>query len=567
MMVNGIVLCAVTPLTNAATESPSSFYEYDPVANAFTQVDGPAGGTHGGPSYDLRMLDLPDGTVLYSASSQIVYQYVPSGGPLAAGKPAISNLVYNADGSFRLTGTGFNGISAGAAFGDDAQMDSNYPLVRMTNSSNGNVYYARTVNWNSTSVMTGNRLIGTDVVLPTGLPTADYAFVVVANGISSDPITFPTASSPPIVTVQPLSQTLPAGTNVTFTIAAAGSSLSYFWRRNGSFISGATNSTYTTNNVQVGDSGAVFTCIVSNFNGPTLSSNAVLTVNPDLPIITTQPTNITVTAGSSATFTVAATSVAPRSYFWSRNGSFIAGATDTTYTTNNVQVADSGAVFSCLVSNSTGTTLSSNAVLTVVLAPANDYCSNAFVITNYPYTNSQSTQYATSQGDTSPPCSMSGFGHGVWYEFTPPTDGEMVVDTFGSSFKPAFATYSGSCGSLTYIGCNDATVGTTAPVTNSVTAGISYYILAGGYTYGNLVLHLQFTTVPPPVILPPVLNSNGVLLSYSTIDGRTYVVEYKNQLAEENWIPLQTNIGNGGTVTVTNAISASPQRFYRLRLQ
>ena len=575
MMVNGNVICVVSPVANGDTESPASFYEYDPVANAFTQVPTPTGGEiFASPTYNLRMLALPDGSVLFSSSSRLLYQYRPSGGPLAAGKPAISNVVHSADGSFHITGTRFNGISEGAAFGDDAQMDSNYPLVRMTNLSNGNVYYARTCNWNSTSVMTGNRLIGTDCILPTGLPTADYAFVVVANGISADPITFPTATSPPIITLQPKSQTIPAGTNVTFTIAAAGSSLSYFWRRDGSFISGATNSNYTINNAQVADSGAVFTCIVSNFNGPTLSSNAVLTVNPDLPVITTQPTNITVTAGGSATFTVVATSVAPLSYLWRRNGSFIPGATASSYTTNGVQTADSGAVFSCVVSNSIGTTLSSNAILTVVLTPPNDSCSGALVVTNYPYTNSQSTEFATAQGDPSPGCTMGGFGRGLWYQFTAPSDGEMVVDTFGSSFKPSFETYVGSCGSLTGIGCNDATIGTAAPVTNSVTAGMTYYILAGGYTNvagassGTLVLHLAFTPAPgPPKILTPVLDSNRFLFSFATAIGKTYIVEYKNQLANGNWTALQTNAGDGGTRTVTNVLSASPQRFFRLRMQ
>src|SRR5204863_843642 len=139
---------------------------------------------------------------------------------------------------------------------------------------------------------------------------------------------------------------------------------------------------------------------------------------------------------------IQATSVAPRSYFWRRDGSFIAGATDPSYTTNNVQAADSGARFSCLVSNATGTTLSSNAVLTVVLAPPNDFCSDAFVITNYHYANTQSTAYASSQGDPAPECSMFGF-RGVWYEFTAPFDGAMLVDTFGSSFKAGVSTYVG----------------------------------------------------------------------------------------------------------------------------
>lgn len=196
MMVNGNVLC-VFDLGGA---NQASFYEYDPVANAFTQVNTPSGGTiWGSTTTGLRMLDLPDGSVLFSSSAYILYEYRPSGGPLAAGKPAISNLVQNADGSFHLTGTGFNGISAGAAYGDDAQMDSNYPLVRMTNMNNGNVYYARTYNWNSTSVMTGNRIIATDFVLPTNLPSADYMLVAVANGISSDPIAFSTSLQPVIV--------------------------------------------------------------------------------------------------------------------------------------------------------------------------------------------------------------------------------------------------------------------------------------------------------------------------------------------------------------------------------
>jgi len=140
---------------------------------------------------------------------------------------------------------------------------------------------------------------------------------------------------------------------------------------------------------------------------------------------------------------------------------------------------------------------------------------------------------------------MYGFGRGVWYQFTPPFNGEMVVDTLGSLFKPAFATYSGSCGSLTEIGCNDAAVGTAGPVTNSVAAGVTYYILAGsysnvvgGYTNDTLVLHLTFTP-QSPVILPPVLDSNRFLFSFPTISGQTYVVEYRISLGTETGFPFK----------------------------
>ena len=88
-----------------------------------------------------------------------------------------------------MTGTLLNGISEGAAYGDDAQMCSNYPLVRMTNSS-GDVYYSRTYNWSSTSVMTGNTVMTTEFTPPAGLAPGNYSLVVVANGNSSDPVSF-----------------------------------------------------------------------------------------------------------------------------------------------------------------------------------------------------------------------------------------------------------------------------------------------------------------------------------------------------------------------------------------
>jgi hypothetical protein len=193
MMVNGKILFEVSSPTN---HTPVYFDEYDPVANAFTQTGSPgnpaAGSSFNAGSDNTYMLDLPDGTVLYSYyNGSLLYVYQPDGTPQAAGKPTIYNISWNTDGSLHLTGTLLNGISEGAAYGDDAQMDSNYPLVRLTDGS-GNVSYARTYNWSSTSVMTGGRVVTTEFTLPSNLSTfaARYSLVVVANGIASDPVTF-----------------------------------------------------------------------------------------------------------------------------------------------------------------------------------------------------------------------------------------------------------------------------------------------------------------------------------------------------------------------------------------
>ena len=194
MMINGRILCSTGPANTF--NGPISFFEYDYVSNAFTQVNGPTGLTFNAAPYYTKFLDLPDGTVLWNYGSQQLYVYRPDGAPVASGKPVITTITGNLDGTYHLTGTGLNGISEGAAYGDDAQMASNFPLVRMTNSA-GNVYYARTFNWTSTGVMTSNKLVTTEFALPAALPSGTYSLVAVANGIASDPVLFTTPLTPP----------------------------------------------------------------------------------------------------------------------------------------------------------------------------------------------------------------------------------------------------------------------------------------------------------------------------------------------------------------------------------
>ena len=208
MMVNGKVLCMVgSSEGNGGNHGAYHFYEYDEYDyttgpnGTFVKTSSPGNASVGSAmdtiecSCFFRFLDLPDGTVLASFGSYLpgqLYVYVPDSSPLAQGKPAITSLVPNLDGSYHLTGMGLNGVSEGAAFGDDAQMNSNYPLVRLTD-GNGNVYYARTYNWSSTGVMTGNKPVTTEFTLPNVAYQgggAAYSLVVVANGIASDPVTF-----------------------------------------------------------------------------------------------------------------------------------------------------------------------------------------------------------------------------------------------------------------------------------------------------------------------------------------------------------------------------------------
>ena len=121
---------------------PVSFFDFDPSTNTYTAIPVPYGGIDNSATYVDRMLVLPTGQVLWDDA----YVYTTDSGPNAAWQPTIAGVSSNPDGSYHLTGTQFNGASFGAAYGDDAQMASNYPLVQLTSGS-GTVSYATTFNW------------------------------------------------------------------------------------------------------------------------------------------------------------------------------------------------------------------------------------------------------------------------------------------------------------------------------------------------------------------------------------------------------------------------------------
>jgi Kelch motif len=197
MLVDGKILLVTG--TAGTFNGPVYFFEYDFAANRFAQIIGPTGASFAAAPYYTKLLDLPDGTVLWECGSPQIYDYKPDGLPLASGKPVINSVLENADGSYHLTGTGLGGISEGAAYGDDAQMATDFPLVRLTNNV-GDVYYARTYNWTSTGVMTSNAVTSTEFALPAGLPAGSYSLVAVANGIASDPVPFTIPLTPPTIT-------------------------------------------------------------------------------------------------------------------------------------------------------------------------------------------------------------------------------------------------------------------------------------------------------------------------------------------------------------------------------
>jgi hypothetical protein len=114
--------------------------------------------------------------------------------------------------------------------------------------------------------------------------TATYDVVAtnVAGQVSSQHSTLTVVAKPlntaPIFTTHPISQTVAAAANVTFTVATSGTPAPFYqWFRNGVAIAGATTTSYTLSNVNSTHAGT-YTVVAKNIAGSAMSQGAVLTV-------------------------------------------------------------------------------------------------------------------------------------------------------------------------------------------------------------------------------------------------------------------------------------------------
>jgi hypothetical protein len=174
-----------------------------------------------------------------------------------------------------------------------------------------------------------------------------------------------TVNAPPSISAQPSSQTVNAGQEGTFSVAATGTgTLTYQWKKGGAAISGATSASYTTPATVASDSGSQFTVTVTNSFGNVTSIAATLTVNV-APTISSQPASQTVSVGQTATFSVTAAGTGTLTYQWKKNGTAIGGATLASYTTPAAAASDNGATFTATVTGTSGNVTSNAATLTV----------------------------------------------------------------------------------------------------------------------------------------------------------------------------------------------------------
>lgn len=179
---NGKVLLAASPGEFAP---PTHFWIYD--GTSLTQTSDTTNAAND-PSYVGRMVVLPTGQVMFDDGSGDLEVFSPAGAPNSNWLPTISSFTSSMahGGSYSLSGTQLAGVTTGASYGDDYQSSTNYPLVRITNSSTGVVTYARTTSIGTHSVQLGAASSIT-FRLPAGIPAGASTLQVVANGIASAP--------------------------------------------------------------------------------------------------------------------------------------------------------------------------------------------------------------------------------------------------------------------------------------------------------------------------------------------------------------------------------------------
>jgi hypothetical protein len=186
LLPNGNVLADTSP---GIFNPGSQFFEFN--GSTLTAVSNPPNASFDY-SFEGRMLVLPTGQIFFTDGSFDVEIYTPSGTYQTGWRPTITSVpasVQAGTPNHSISGTQFNGLSQGAAYGDDAQSATNYPLVRITNNATGHVVYARTHGHSTMGVATGSATVSTQFDLPAGMETGTSTLVVVANGIPSAPAT------------------------------------------------------------------------------------------------------------------------------------------------------------------------------------------------------------------------------------------------------------------------------------------------------------------------------------------------------------------------------------------
>ena len=411
---------------------------------------------------------------------------------------------------------------AGSPVTNSATLTVNVPVtvtvapVSQTTVVGSNVTFSVTATGTGLSYqwLFGGSLLGTSSSLTLNNVTTSQAgiYTVIVSGAGS-PVTNSatlTVNVPVTVTVAPVSQTTVVGSNVTFSVTATGTGLSYQWLFGGSLL--GTSSSLTLNNVTTSQAG-IYTVIVSGAGSP-VTNSATLTVN--VPVtVTVAPVSQTTVVGSNVTFSVTATGTG-LSYQWLFGGSLL--GTSSSLTLNNVTQVQGG-VYTVIVNGACGS-VTNSATLTVNVPVT------ATALTNQICSQGQNAVFSTVTSGTGPI-------NFVWLKngsiISGQNNNSLTLDNVTTNDAATYAVIvCGACGS----------------VTNTATLTVN-------------------PALPPTLSVVCQRNGTVNVSAANGVSGQKYVLQSSTDLV--NWTAVSTNTADSTGASTFIYLNATnyPRCFYR----
>jgi hypothetical protein len=172
--------------------SPAHFFEFNINTTSGTVTATQVSDTTESPGstdFTGNLMVLPTGQVLWdnSQSGTEVAVYTPKGKAKGKWKPVVSSVNSSLTVGSKanaISGTNFNGFDLGGVYGDDSQASTNYPLVRITNTSTGDVCFGRSYSFSTMGVWTKGTT-NAEFDIPSTCETGASTLQVIVNGIAS----------------------------------------------------------------------------------------------------------------------------------------------------------------------------------------------------------------------------------------------------------------------------------------------------------------------------------------------------------------------------------------------
>jgi len=338
--------CNFSSDASSVFTATNSVINVDPMLGSLT--------TNGGPTLTMALLPLsPARDVVLANYPPVDQRGVPRPQGPAADSGAFEYVPTLP--VFTLQPSGTNSVRAGSSFALQALAEGAGPIGYLWSKDGALVAGA------SSNVLTLTNVQASDAGLYAAIATNSF-------GATTSTVEVVSVDLRPYIVTQPQDATVAPNGSASFTVSAAGPSLSFLWLHNDLPISSATNAVVTISEAAPGDQGT-YQVIITNYAGAVTSQVVTLTFDSAALAILSQPQSLTVAEGQACSLSVLATGLLPISYQWLLGNVALAGQTNQVLSFAQAAQTNAG-TYSVVVTNAYLAVTSAPATLVVVRAPS-----------------------------------------------------------------------------------------------------------------------------------------------------------------------------------------------------